>query len=188
MKRREEFLALDLETEFKLLGPAGTKKHPNPARQAFAQRFGFDGEHDPLLAEEMRYRRDVRAYERALVTIPQKADAQVAALASLVIPTNQRPPKKRAGCAAIARPCMRMRCKYNLVPEWFAHVKDMEYKPLDSACSCALDVADDDKTLEHVGGSLNITRERIRQIQKKAIDKVGRYSKSYSHVEDWKTP
>lgn len=41
--------------------------------------------------------------------------------------------------------------------------------------SCALDVADaGGSTLEEVGGILNLTRERIRQIEVKALLKLNR--------------
>jgi len=39
--------------------------------------------------------------------------------------------------------------------------------------TCALDVADrGEHTLEEVGGFLNVTRERARQIEKDAFDKL----------------
>lgn len=68
-----------------------------------------------------------------------------------------RLPVTRGECAAVARPCPWVTCQHHLA----------------GAESCALDVADrGGATLEEVAEALGTTRERVRQIEEKAIRKA----------------
>lgn len=78
-------------------------------------------------------------------------------------------PPTRADCPQ-ARPCTYLACRYNLV---------LEAAPA-SGESCALDVADrGDHSLAEVGEILGVTRERIRQIEAGALDKIRRFRREY---------
>lgn len=98
----------------------------------------------------------------------------------------QRPPKTRAGCSALPRPCPAWACKYSL-----ALIIDGEptYPPGFSCCLDFCDENEDGATLEAVGAviattgrrgrdrtrvrqRLGVTRELVRQIEAAAIAKL----------------
>ena len=87
-------------------------------------------------------------------------------------------PKSRGECANVARPCPYVSCKYHLyidVNPATGSIKinfpDLEVWELQH--SCALDVANTGGiTLEEVGEILNLTRERIRQVEVRGLLKL----------------
>lgn len=87
-------------------------------------------------------------------------------------------PKSRGECANVARPCPYVSCKYHLyidVNPATGSIKinfpDLEVWELQH--SCALDVAHTGGiTLEEVGEILNLTRERIRQVEVRGLLKL----------------
>ncbi|MFB6263923.1 MAG: sigma factor-like helix-turn-helix DNA-binding protein [Bradymonadaceae bacterium] len=87
-------------------------------------------------------------------------------------------PSKREDCRLGERPCPFVSCKYHLyldVNPRTGSIKlnfpDLEVWELPE--TCALDVAErGGMTLEEVGELLNLTRERIRQVESKGIDKI----------------
>jgi hypothetical protein len=87
-------------------------------------------------------------------------------------------PKARGECANVARPCPYVSCKYHLyidVNPNTGSIKinfpDLEVWELKH--SCALDVAEQGGiTLEEVGEILNLTRERIRQVEVRGLMKL----------------
>jgi hypothetical protein len=87
-------------------------------------------------------------------------------------------PKTRAECKEGARPCPFVACKHHLYldvnPETgsikinFPHLELSEMKE-----TCALDIADRGPiTLEEIGEIMNLTRERIRQLEQSALEKI----------------
>ena len=77
-----------------------------------------------------------------------------------------RRPRTRGECADGPRPCQWINCRHHLAIEsrWPSRLTE----------SCALDLADrDGLTLAEIGDALGYTRERIRQIQKRALAKLG---------------
>lgn len=94
------------------------------------------------------------------------------------VPDEPRP-RTRADCEGGERPCPYVSCKYNLyldVTETGSiQINFPNLEPWELANSCALDVADNGgATLEETGRMLNVTRERIRQLEVKALFKVRR--------------
>jgi hypothetical protein len=89
-----------------------------------------------------------------------------------------RRPRSRADCASGPRPCMFISCKHHLyldVNPATGSIKlnfpDKEVWEL--ADTCALDVADRGGiTLEEVGAIMNLTRERIRQVETRGLQKL----------------
>ena len=85
-------------------------------------------------------------------------------------------PRTRAECVDGPRPCFFVSCKYNLyldVNPRTGSVKlnfpDKELWELEH--TCALDVADKGGiTLEEVGSIMNLTRERVRQVESRGIE------------------
>lgn len=87
-------------------------------------------------------------------------------------------PKTRAECAGVERPCPFVSCEHHLyldVSRRTGSIKlnfpDIEVE--DMVESCTLDLAErDGLTLEEVGVAMNVTRERVRQIEAKALRRV----------------
>lgn len=87
-------------------------------------------------------------------------------------------PRTRGECKNVCRPCPYVGCRYNLyldVDERTGSVKfnrpELQPWNMPPASSCALDLADlGGHTLEETGAALNVTRERLRQIEERALD------------------
>lgn len=86
-------------------------------------------------------------------------------------------PKSRAECVNGERPCPWVRCRYHAFLEvmWDGTVKlnwpGREVWEIPETCT--LDVsANSGQTLEEIGAILNITRERVRQVEKRALAKL----------------
>lgn len=88
-------------------------------------------------------------------------------------------PKTRADCVGGERPCPWAACRYHLLLDVTSegtirvYAEDIE----EMHETCALDVADREEegaTLEQVGDLLAITRERVRQIETRALLKLNR--------------
>ena len=96
----------------------------------------------------------------------------------LVYPGDVERPMTRESCASMPRPCPFVSCSHHLYldvnPETgaiklnFPHLEVWEM-----AETCSLDVADSGGiTLEEVGAILNLTRERIRQVEVRGLAKI----------------
>lgn len=87
-------------------------------------------------------------------------------------------PKTRAECIGSERPCPFVSCKHHLYLDVSARTgaiklnfPDLEVWEMSE--TCALDVADrGGTTLEEVGAIMNLTRERIRQVEVKGLAKL----------------
>lgn len=88
-------------------------------------------------------------------------------------------PKTRGDCEGGDRPCPFVGCRHHTFLDVgrdgslkFNH-GDKPPEEVSAEASCSLDVADrGGVTLEQVGGVLNVTRERMRQLEEKAIDSL----------------
>jgi hypothetical protein len=87
------------------------------------------------------------------------------------------PPATRAGCADIARPCNRFSCRYHLWPDTERagrphHGEHPPAKLHPSSESCALDLAERESSRDQIAAHLNVTGERVRQIEERALMKL----------------
>lgn len=88
-------------------------------------------------------------------------------------------PASRSECRGGMRPCPFVSCRFHLyldVNESTGSIKlnFPDKEPWELSCSCALDVAEQEGglTLEDVGALLNLTRERARQLESSALQKI----------------
>jgi hypothetical protein len=89
-------------------------------------------------------------------------------------------PKTRGDCVNGIRPCPFVSCKHHLYLDVSSKtggikVNFPDLQPDELEHSCSLDIADrGGETLEEVGAIMNIVRERVRQLETKAIAKIAR--------------
>jgi hypothetical protein len=103
--------------------------------------------------------------------------------------TDYWKPETRSECSNFERPCPFVSCQFNLyldVNPTTGSIKlnfpDLEVWEMEE--TCALDVADRGGiTLEEVGGIMNLTRERIRQLELKGLEKLRSCQADYSLEE-----
>src|SRR5512141_456119 len=118
-----------------------------------------------------RYRSKTIAPKR--LTRDEKRLAQ-----ELVYPEEVERPRTRAECLQMERPCPFVSCEHHLYLDVnpdsgaiklnFPHLEVWEMPE-----TCSLDVADRGGiTLEEVGAILNLTRERIRQVEVRGLVKI----------------
>lgn len=86
-------------------------------------------------------------------------------------------PKTRAECEGHARPCPFVSCRWHLYLDvtigGSIRLNFPDIEPADMTDSCVLDIADrGGMTLEEVGAAINLTRERVRQLEVSALSKV----------------
>ncbi len=126
-----------------------------------------------------RRKRDVRA---STVSIKRMTKRDLE-LGRMLYPVDEELPQRpttRAACADVPRPCPFVSCKHHLYLDVSARTgaiklnfPDLEVDELPADSSCAIDVADrGGVTLENVGEIMNLTRERIRQIEVKAFARL----------------
>jgi len=133
--------------------------------------------HRQMTREQRRSRRkrDVRARTISVKRMT-KRELEIGRL--LYPETDYWKPRTRAECANGVRPCPFISCKHHLYIDVSARTgaiklnfPDLEVWEMNE--SCALDVADrGGTTLEDVGAIMNLTRERIRQLEVKALAKL----------------
>jgi hypothetical protein len=147
-----------------------------------------DGEGDAGVAEEngqpetdeVRSRINIKEGRIRSKTIAGKRlTREEKRLAQLIVyPDDIDKPENRGHCQSMPRPCPFVSCTHHLYldvnPESgaiklnFPHLEVWEMKE-----TCALDVADKGGiTLEEVGEILNLTRERIRQVEVRGLSKM----------------
>ncbi len=133
---------------------------------------------DPQITREQRRSRRKRDVRARTISVKRMTKRELE-IGRLLYPENGYwKPRTRAECADTPRPCPYVSCKYHLfidVSNRTGAIKlnfpDLEV--WDMPESCALDVADrGGTTLEDVGAIMNLTRERIRQVEVKALAKL----------------
>jgi len=143
----------------------------------------FDDEDAPQ-PEVARIRRKVRSAGRdgrvrSKTIAPKRLTRDEKRLSELLVyPDDVERPAARHECSQMHRPCPFVSCSHHLYldvnPETgaiklnFPHLEVWEM-----AETCSLDVADRGGiTLEEVGAILNLTRERIRQVEVRGLAKI----------------
>jgi len=91
---------------------------------------------------------------------------------------DQDRPRTRANCRDGQRPCIFVSCKYNLYIDVNPVTGSIKFNfpgidIWDLPETCALDIAEKGGiTLEEIGGLMNLTRERVRQLENDAMQKI----------------
>ena len=99
-------------------------------------------------------------------------------LQTLMAELDANRPKHRGDCVEGERPCPYVSCKYNLYVDVNPRTGSVKMNFPDKelwelAETCALDVADRQGiTLEEVGVIMNLTRERVRQLEMRGLTKL----------------
>jgi hypothetical protein len=159
--------------------------------------LGVDGalalDLEPEITREQRRSRRKRDVRARTISVKRMTKRELEIGRLLFPETDYWRPHSRAECAEGPRPCPFVSCKHHLFidvsPRTGAiklNFPDLEVWDLGE--SCALDVADrGGTTLEDVGAIMNLTRERIRQVEVKALAKLEALSDMYSlrdHVDE----
>ncbi len=144
---------------------------------ALATEVDTEIDEETITREQRRSRRkrDVRA---RTISVKRMTKRELEFGRLLYPETGYWKPSTRAECADGPRPCPYISCKHHLyidVSSRTGAIKlnfpDLEVWEMGE--SCALDVADrGGTTLEDVGAIMNLTRERIRQVEVKALAKL----------------
>ena len=134
----------------------------------------------PLEAERPRQRaRTMSRKEMARQFRQQMAAGGIdPELQALMAEMEASRPRSRADCATGPRPCPYVSCKFNLYVDVNPRTGSVKMNFPDKelwelAETCALDVADRAGiTLEEVGVIMNLTRERVRQLEMRGLSKL----------------
>ena len=136
----------------------------------------------PVTREQRRSRRK-RAVRAHTISIKRMTKRELELGRILYPETDEyQRPRTRAQCEGDARPCPFVSCKHHLYLDVSARTGaiKLNFPDLDvwdMAETCALDVADrGGATLEEVGAIMNLTRERIRQVEVKGLSKLSAHS------------
>ena len=124
----------------------------------------------PVTREQRRSRRK-RAVRARTISVKRMTKRELELGRMLYPEDDYERPKTRAECANGLRPCPFVSCTHHLfldVSSRTGAIKlnfpDLEVEDMKE--SCALDIADrGGTTLEEVGAIMNLTRERIRQVE-----------------------
>jgi hypothetical protein len=130
------------------------------------------------ITREQRRSRRKRAVRAKTISVKRMTKRELEIGRMLYPEADYWKPRNRAGCAEGPRPCPYVSCQHHLYidvsPRTGAiklNFPDLEVWEMGE--SCALDVADrGGTTLEDVGAIMNLTRERIRQVEVKALAKL----------------
>lgn len=136
---------------------------------------------------------DEKEDRRRNIRGPLTAEEYIAAK-TLSYPDGAVRPKTRGECVGGPRPCPWVSCRHHLylevhesgIDSAYIRLNRPELQPEDMTESCSLDVADrTESTLEQTGQILGLTRERIRQLESRAVPKVRRRILDLLRLTKW---
>jgi hypothetical protein len=137
-----------------------------------------EGEDVPEVSRKIRRRRR-RTRPRSKTIAMKRLTREELRVGALMYPPVDIPrPTTRAECREEMRPCPWVACKHHLYldinPETGSiKINFPDLEPWDLKHTCALDVAERGGiTLEEVGEIMNLTRERIRQVEVRGLLKL----------------
>jgi len=137
-----------------------------------------EGEQPPEVSRKVRRRRR-RTRPRSKTIAMKRLTREELRQGALMYPPVDIPrPTSRAECREEMRPCPWVACKHHLYldinPETGSiKINFPELEPWELKHTCALDVAERGGiTLEEVGEIMNLTRERIRQVEVRGLLKL----------------
>ena len=132
----------------------------------------------PKISRKVRRRRR-RSRPRSKTIAMKRLTREELRVGRLLYPPVDIPrPTSRAACAQESRPCPWVACKHHLYldvnPETGSiKINFPDLEPWELEQTCSLDVADRGGiTLEEVGEIMNLTRERIRQVEVRGLLKL----------------
>ena len=133
---------------------------------------------EPEVTREQRRSRRKREVRARTISVKRMTKRELEIGRLLYPEEDYEKPRTRSQCAEGMRPCPFVSCKHHLfldVSSRTGAIKlnfpDLEVWEMNE--TCALDIADrGGTTLEEVGAIMNLTRERIRQVEVKALAKL----------------
>ena len=143
------------------------------------KRKGGDGDNPKLPQLERRELRQ-QPKSRRPETVPiKKMTKGMMTVESLKYPEEVKRPTKRSECINGPRPCPFVGCKHHLYLDVNPETGSIKFnfpdlEPWELVESCALDITEavGNLTLEDTGDTVNLTRERIRQVEVAALDRL----------------
>ena len=148
---------------------------------------------DESMPAERRGRRKRRSRARArTISIRRLSKAELNRGRELFPESDYWKPKSRSECKDMDRPCPFVSCKYHLYIDVHPvrgsiklNFPDIEIWEMTE--TCALDVADRGGiTLEEVGEIMNLTRERVRQVETAGLARLQDY-RDVERLKDYVT-
>jgi len=137
-----------------------------------------DASTEPFVTREQRRSRRKRAVRARTISVKRMTKRELEIGRLLYPEEDYDKPKARVDCVDGPRPCPFVSCKHHLYLDVSSRTGAIklnfpDLEVWDMAETCALDVADrGGTTLEEVGAIMNLTRERIRQVEVKALAKL----------------
>jgi len=143
-----------------------------------------------MISEPQVHRRGTRYREVRSRSLSVRGRHAVFAERSKYPDVSHLRPKTRGECAGVARPCPFVSCRYHLFVEvtraGSLKVNFPDLEPAEIPETCALDVADrGGASLEEVAERMNLVKERVRQIETIAVEKLRRRLPLFSHPNDF---
>jgi sigma-70-like protein len=134
-----------------------------------------------------------RRRARSIITGRISLRERAAAAAANPYPLDAERPTTRGECVDGPRPCPWVTCRHNLyldvVESGSIRLNFPDQEPWEVEYSCSLDEADaGGRVLEEVGYRMNLTRERVRQVERSALAKVAVYADSLPDARDFDAP
>jgi hypothetical protein len=134
-----------------------------------------------------RRKREVRA---CTISIKRMTQREVDSMRRVSLQYEKLRPRTRVECVDTPRPCPFVSCKYHLYLDVSSRTGSIklnfpDLEVWEIPVSCALDIADrGGTTLEDVGAIMNLTRERIRQLEVKALTQLEELSEDIDDLRE----